>query len=287
MMEDRQKNNGEMQEVELLNEGYSIEFVTMRHNSPTHRHRTVEILYILNGHADIKIEGKKYYLSPLDYIVIDSLKVHDVIYEIPQTMGISIQISKNYMRKYIPDIELRQFSCYSNLYTETDKVNRLSQYMKDLVINYMTPGSGYYLRCTALVFNVLAELVENFSTLMAEGISPNRYQDVNRIEKICEYVEKHYRETISLEDIAAEQGLTKEYFCRYFKSNMGSSFFNYVNQVRMNHVYHRLIQTDESIQDIVEEAGFHNLKTFYRKFRELYGCTPRMLRKVTKENPLI
>lgn len=279
-----------MRDASVLNKGFSIEFVTMSHNSPPHRHRTMEILYILNGHADITIEGKEYHLDPLDYIVADSLKVHSVIFGLPQTMGISIQISKNHMRQYLPDIELRQFDCYSKeLPGETGpgKASRLSEYMKDLTIYYMSPGSSYNLRCTGLVFHILAELVEKFSRPVTEGVSVNKYEDVNRIEKICSYVESHYRENISLEDAAAEQGLSREYFCRYFKANMGISFLNYVNQVRMNHVYHNLIQTDEAIQDIMEKHGFYNQKLFYRKFRELYGCTPRMLRKITKDNLLL
>lgn len=58
-----------MRDASVLNKGFSIEFVTMSHNSPPHRHRTMEILYILNGHADITIEGKEYHLDPLDFTI--------------------------------------------------------------------------------------------------------------------------------------------------------------------------------------------------------------------------
>lgn len=289
MKKEQQEINSTM-DASLLNRGFFIEFVTMSHNSPPHRHKMMEILYILNGYADIKIEGKEYHLAPLDYIVVDSLKVHSVIFGMPQTMGISIQISKNYMRQYVPDIELRQFWCYSHdglVERERYESNMLSEYMKELTIYYMSPGNSYNLRCTALIFNILAEMVDKFNSPVTDSVSINKYEDVNRIEMICNYVERHYKENISLEDVAAEQGLSKEYFCRYFKSNMGISFLNYLNQVRMNHVYHNLIQTDENIQDIIEKHGFYNQKLFYKKFKEIYGCTPRILRKITKDNPLL
>lgn len=37
--------------------GFDIRFVTMDHNSPFHWHREMEILYILNGHATVHMEG--------------------------------------------------------------------------------------------------------------------------------------------------------------------------------------------------------------------------------------
>ena len=51
--------------------GFDIRFVTMDHNSPFHWHREMEILYILNGHATVHMEGEEYELNPLDAVVMD------------------------------------------------------------------------------------------------------------------------------------------------------------------------------------------------------------------------
>ena len=48
--------------------GFDIRFVTMDHNSPFHWHREMEILYILNGHATVHMEGEEYELNPLDAV---------------------------------------------------------------------------------------------------------------------------------------------------------------------------------------------------------------------------
>ena len=73
--------------------GFDIRFVTMDHNSPFHWHREMEILYILNGHATVHMEGEEYELNPLDAIVMDYARIHEVIYALPQTMGICIHVS--------------------------------------------------------------------------------------------------------------------------------------------------------------------------------------------------
>lgn len=281
-------NEKDMNEA-LLDRGFQTEFVTMEFNASPQWHRNLEILYILTYHAVVGMDGKKYCLEPLDFIVIDSGKVHDVVCGMPRFMGICIRISKKYMRKYIPDLELLKFSCNSESITEEtqEAYMKICGYMKELTVLYMENRQSYALRCNGIVLEILAELVDHFSEPMAESMSVTDLGKFSRMEEICNYVEDHYMEAISLQDAAETLGLNKDYFCRFFKHNMGISFINYLNRVRISHIYQDLIHTDESIQEIIERHGFLNQKLFYQKFKEIYGCTPRELRRVTKDNPYI
>lgn len=273
----------------LLDNGFYIKFVTMNHNSPPHWHRAMEILFILNGHATVKMEGKKYRLKPLDMIVIDSTRVHDVVYALPQTMGICIHISKNFMRRYISDIELTRFQCSVETLLPEQKgfYNELCGYMKELTIQYVNQKQSYQLRSNALVLEILADLVEHFSSPASETLSVSAYNNLARMEQISQYVEDHHQEQITLQDAADELGLNKAYFCRFFKENMGVSFVRYVNQVRIDHIYQDLIHTDDSIQEIMERHGFYNQKLFYQMFKEIYSCTPGKLRQAACNNPYL
>lgn len=269
----------------LLENGFHTKFVTMNHNSPPHWHRAMEIQYILNGSATVKMDGKKYKLKPLDLIVIDSARVHDVVYGMPQTMGITIHISKNFLRKYIPDIELMKFRCSNDLLTEEQQISytRLCECLKELTLIYFDQKTSYELKSNALVLNILAELVDFFSTNITDTLSVSGYHKLTRMEEIYHYVEDHHSEEITLQDAADELGLNREYFCRMFKKNMGISFISYVNQVRIDHIYQDLIHTDDSILEISERHGFFNQKLFYKMFKERFGCTPVKLRKIAKE----
>ena len=273
----------------LLDNGFHIKFVTMNHNSPPHWHRAMEILYILNGSATVNLEGKKHKLKPLDFIAIDSAKVHDVVYAMPQTMGITIHISKNFMRRYIPDIELLRFRCNMETLSQEQQqpYMELCGYMKELTVLYFNQTQSYQLKSNALVLEILANLVDNFSRPASEEMTVSGYNKLARMEQIYQYVEKHHAEEITLQDGADELGLNKEYFCRMFKENMGISFISYVNQVRIDQIYQDLIHTDDSIQEIAERHGFYNQKLFYRMFKERYDCTPVKLRKIARDNPYL
>ena len=63
------------------------------------------------------------------------------------------------------------------------------------------------------------------------------------------------------------------------------SFLQYVNEVRLNHIYQDLLYMEGSVQEIMERNGAYNTKLFYKLFKETYHCTPRELRRMIKENP--
>ena len=267
--------------------GFDIRFVTMKHNSPFHWHRELEILYILNGHATVNMEGKEYHVNPLDAIVMDYSKVHEVIYELPQTMGICIHISRQLLYRYLPNPELIEIHCSGETLTkeQQDAYARLCEILKNLTVLYVNQKKTYQLRSTAFILEILAILLESFSAPITKTVSENRIGNMERLEEICDFVEHRYQEEITLGEAAEEIGLNKEYFCRFFKQNTGTSFIRYVNEVRISHIYQDLLHSSEGILEITERHGFFNQKLFYRMFKEKYGCTPKQVRNIARDNP--
>lgn len=269
--------------------GFHIDFVTMSCNSPPHWHREMEILYILNGSAVLTMEGESYCVKPLDLIVVDSSMIHEVVYKLPQTMGICIHISKSALRRYMPDIELLQITCCAQKLPpgRQDSYNRLCEYLKDLTQLYFVQKPSYPFASSALILSIVAALVDDFASPVPDTIAAAGNSQLSRIEQIFQYVELHYREPVRLQTAADELGLNKEYFCRFFKKNTGMSFLQYVNRVRLNHIYQELLYTDGSIQEIMERNGVFNNKMFHRQFKESFHCTPRELRRLSRDNPYV
>lgn len=269
--------------------GFDIRFVTMNHNSPFHWHRELELLYILNGHATVSMDGEQYELNPLDAIVMDYSKIHEVIYELPQTMGICIHISRRLMYRALEEPELISIQCIrQHLKPEQkDAYTEICEALKEITILYVNQKRTYPLRSAALILKILACLIESFSAPVTESASHTKLTNMERMEQICDYVEHHYGEEIQLQDVADELGLSREYFCRFFKQNTGIPFIKYVNQVRINHIYLDLLHTQDSVQEIMERHGFYNQKLFYQMFKERYDCTPREARNMARNNPYL
>ena len=264
---------------------FHIRFVTRDHNSPVHWHPELEILYILNGHATVVMDGIRHELNPLDAIVMDYSRIHEVLYALPRTMGVCIHISRQLAKRYMTGTELLSINCCGDSISQ-EKGNaylELCQCLKDLTVLYFNQKNTYQMRSSGLVLQILADLIENFSEPIAQQVQST---SMERLETICDYVEQHHSEPISLQDAADALGLNREYFCRFFKQNTGVPFIKYVNQVRIGHIYQEILHTQDSIQEITERHGFHNQKLFYQMLKEKYGCTPRQLRNLAKSSPV-
>lgn len=254
---------------------------------PLHWHEEIELLYQLNGRSDIQIDGEKYQIQNKLLTVIDSRQVHSIHTYSDTSMFICVHISKKLIEKYIPDIDLYRIYCIPDDIPDSQFPEYLSvcRQMEDLLRLYITDKLAWQMESEGIILQVLAQLIRHFSRKSAPdeiGLSSADRTSFNRIRDVITYVEEHFREPISLQDIAGHLGLGREYFCRFFKKNMGMSFLRYLNEVRISHVYRDLEQTDAPIAEIAEKNGFLNQKLFNRTFREVYGCTPSAVRRKSK-----
>lgn len=248
---------------------------------PLHWHEELEILYPLNGEANIIIDGIKYQLPKKHIIVVESQQVHSTFAYQDTSMFICIHISKKYMQKYLTDIELYHIHCIPE---EIDAEHfpaylEVCQLMEALTKLYMVETiPSFAMESEGIILQVLSRLLRFFSKKTAPetmNLSPSSF---DRLRTIITYVEEHYRNPISLQEGADQLGLTREYFCRFFKKNMGMSFLEYINEIRLTHIYQDLIHTDTPISILIEENGFSNQKLFNKLFKQYYGCTPSSVR---------
>lgn len=127
-----------------------------------------------------------------------------------------------------------------------------------------------------------------FITILTERISDSSsihlYDSNNHITEAILYIEDHYAENPSLEEIAAHLYLSPTYFSKLFKKSSGSSYSTYLNLVRLQQVQILLVTTDYSIQRIALETGFVNSNYMCDTFRKYNHISPREFRKTVLQN---
>lgn len=65
------------------------------------------------------------------------------------------------------------------------------------------------------------------------GTATDEKKPNDALRVIISYVTEHYPEKITLNDISARIGFSKEYFCRFFKQHMGITFLQYLNELKI------------------------------------------------------
>lgn len=107
--------------------------------------------------------------------------------------------------------------------------------------------------------------------------SPFRKQD---LQEIKEYLDRHYAQRITLDDLADRFYINKFYLTRIFKEQFGTSINNYLLQTRITHAKQLLRFTDRTIESIGRECGIEDANYFSRMFRKVEGISPGEFRRM-------
>ena len=139
-------------------------------------------------------------------------------------------------------------------------------------------GMGYQLMVKAALLQIVAIAAATglLEHRMVRQTSDYRAQT---LKSIVEYLNEHFTEQIRLGEVAAKFGLSPQYFCTFFKDNLGKTLVQHVNFLRIEKASGLLRETDMPIMDIAFSVGFENFSYFIKRFREVFGCTPSQYRK--------
>lgn len=99
------------------------------------------------------------------------------------------------------------------------------------------------------------------------------------IMRATEFIQKNYSEDISLSHVAEYVGKSKNYFSTLFKQEIGVSFVEYINNIRIREACRLLLTTDKLSYEIATDVGFCNYKYFSAVFRKQMNCSPDRYRR--------
>lgn len=232
-------------------------------NFTCHNHPYLELMYFLDGKANINIQNEKMNVSLFDAIIyprymfhqesLISNKRHEVIAlwidapEIVLDSSIHVCDSNGQLRWLFESIHME--SKNSNLCPSL-----LSNYIKALLI--------------LIVRNSIA--------------SSNN----DSIEKIRQYIHNNFSEKITISQLAEIDHCSESYLSRRFKQLTGTTIVKYINKTRINAATHILVTSNASIEQVSYLAGFDSPKYFCKVFKEATGLSPREFRTSFLNNDL-
>ena len=124
---------------------------------------------------------------------------------------------------------------------------------------------------------------EDYTLLNADGFAfEAQPQNNNKIDEIFKYINEHFNQHISLDEIAGLASMTVPAFCRFFKKSTGKTFTKLVNEYRVVHATKLLSESQSSITDICFECGFNNFSHFNKLFKEFTGKSASKYRSEMK-----
>ena len=249
---------------------------------PLHWHAELELIVIKKGKGIVSADLEKRSVTSGDIVLIRPGQLHSIEQDQTYTMEYENIILKPELlisgdndlcavRFILPFIN-------GEIPSETFLTPALSYYKDvsecirqiDLLCDART--EGYQLAVKGLLFQFFYLLISNRQK--KETASVSQTKSLEKMKTILKYVEEHYSEHITIDDMAALTYYSKSHFMKFFKQQMGTGFIEYLNDYRLTMAERLLKSSDASVLEIAEQSGFDNLSYFNRIFKRKYGMPP-------------
>ena len=112
-----------------------------------------------------------------------------------------------------------------------------------------------------------------FETSMGDSaISP--YSGNNLINSVVEYINTHLLESINLDELSQTHFVSKNYLCRIFKKQTGTTIVNYIILRRIAEAK-KFLSEGYDVKETCEKCGFNDYSHFIRTFKKVVGSPPK------------
>lgn len=262
-----------------------------------HWHKEIEIIYVKEGNVNIGVNDVPIQLKRNDIYFINGGDVHYFLAS-PESERIVIQFDLSFFQD-ISSLEKTNKEM-RNLFSSIVQASSLwsqevADQMRQLLMTVHEENnerkSGYRYVIKAKMFEMLAILSrevpqnENWNDQVREEISSTKQmENLERLDKIFMYIEAHYQDTITLNDISAYMGFSSFYFTKSFKKNTGTTFIQFLTEYRLNKAKWILLNEDATVTEVAERTGFSSVKTFHHQFKDLMGISPLKYKKTISGN---
>jgi AraC-like DNA-binding protein len=132
-----------------------------------------------------------------------------------------------------------------------------------------------------MTLGAIIKIAERFSNEehLETTASGNTSSRMGVVEKAIVFIDEHFRESISLDDIATHCRVSSSFLSHSFARIVQSSPIRYRNELRIKWSYKKIIENRESVDSICLDAGFSSYSQFSKLFKELTHVTPQFLRQ--------
>ena len=239
-----------------------------------HHHRIYQILYAIEGEGKIILDQMEYEMTHDDAAFVVPYSNHAIQSDSSLTLLV-LAFDADRLDRFVRD-EL--FTRYFRQSTRLRLHPFAASEIRHLLRKMLFEGSGYDALCSFAQKVYLLEVL----MVLSRALQPYSPADTNsmRAERIRSYIDAHYYEPLSANDLASKLNISVRYLDAIFKEQYRITPLQYLTEVRIERAKKLLVETDKDIASICFEIGYETLSTFYRTFKNLVSLSPNKYRQI-------
>ncbi|HIR00280.1 MAG TPA: helix-turn-helix domain-containing protein [Candidatus Scybalocola faecavium] len=235
-----------------------------------------KFLFVLGGTVELKENDEKYILRESDFAYIKpGDKFHVAMYG-EDALFLEIRINLGKICRIMGKDSI--FIACNSTMEGGQAYGRLESILNRLISQLQYGAGANYLTLLSILYRFLYVLIRNFE-YEPEYQDLKKSQDEKRLNRIIQYVNTNYNGEISLHGLSEYLHLTQEYVSKYIKKQLGCSFLQYLNDLRLENAEEELINTNKTILDIALDNGFAGSAALGKAIKKKYDMTPVQFRQ--------
>ena len=259
-----------------------------------HKHTFIELVYILSGSAIHVVGDRQVPAEKGDLFIINYDTPHAffpqgeermVAYDVLFTPGFLDTSLLNSVRLESIHTSFLFYSLFPaeqlvpDVHISGSSHNAFGELFHKIYLEYINRENGY----EALLRAYLVELIVKIFRKMNSAVPTEQFTPQSRIvDTTLAFLRKNYQKHLSLNDLAAQVFLSKDYFARIFRETTGMPISAFLQKIRIEEACKLLATTDYTVDRIAAMCGFGDIKHFYSTFKKHTGTTPKQYKKLPK-----
>jgi AraC-like DNA-binding protein len=246
-----------------------------------HSHNYLEFFYFTKGYGTIEVKGTKTPLVKNDILIVNSGHIH-------QQYSLASEKPLTFFSLSLDNIKLDHFNSntVSNSpflhYHFNSSKNFANETIKKIIRELQNPTDGYYGLIDSYVKELFIKSIRLFreidGSISKSSLPKEKHSDISTKAKL--FIEKNYKEEITLDDIAEATFVSKHYLINVFKKTYNLTPMRYLTIFRLEESKKLLKETDYNVKTIASIVGFNNPNYYGELFKKYIGTAPSTFRNI-------
>lgn len=250
-----------------------------------HSHDFAEFTIITEGHCTHMADGFEYELKRGEVYVIlpnvwhglknltQTIRQYTFMFNLSNLILFDVEL-KNLPGFFAMFMPSQSDSFPNRLYLNEEELQSISNLCEIMLKEYEEKKAGYELVLRAMLISLIGIILRSY-----HSESGKNFDNYDKIIPVLKYIEEHFSEKITLENLAEQCYLSGRQLSRIFTKIYGMSPIDYLVNYRLTTAYLYLLSSDYSAAVIAEKCGFYDESHMSRLFFKRYGFMPKSVKK--------
>lgn len=237
-----------------------------------HTNQSAEILYMVKGSMNLVLENTSYKASVGDILVVPPRTPHRDHFD--TETGVEIfycSFSWSLCRTYLQTVTNDRLAQLSESCRKST-ADMFRQISTDLAGGSDTDLLVTRSRILTLLLTVLRDVSSQTLTIRESDATTTRRKEI--LDQAKEYLATHYRQCVSLDEVADAIDISPYYLSHVFSEESGLSLFSHLTTIRMKKAAELLQARSLNVSEVAYEVGYESPNYFSKVFRKHFGCSP-------------